>query len=117
MHRFCIFLRLTLKKLRYIFVFVFLCGMVFTVIQYLPILEEETPAHRVENKKVKENNFPCDGDADEDDSDPDRDPKADIDYYPVNHFIYVLNYKHVFPHKDENRLQRPSSVTTPPPQS
>lgn len=91
--------------------------MVFTVIQYLPILEEETPGHRVElTKKMKENYPSSDGDADDDDNDPDPDPKGDINYYPVSSFIYVLNQPHFFYHKDPARQHRVANVNTPPPQ-
>jgi hypothetical protein len=34
--------------LRYFFVVIFLAGMVFTVLNYIPILEEETPGHLIE---------------------------------------------------------------------
>lgn len=93
--------------------------MLFTVIQYLPILEEEVPSHRMElAKKLKQNDFGSDGDADEDDGDPepDTDSKADINYYPISNFVFGLSYKHNFPAKKKSWPQRAKNINTPPPQ-
>lgn len=56
--------------------------MVFTVFQYVPILEEETPGHRVElTKKVKQNDLEG-GDADctGDDYDNEDDSQQEFNY-------------------------------------
>lgn len=93
--------------------------MLFTVIQYLPILEEEVPSHRLElAKKLKHDDGGSDGDTDEDTSDPDPDPdsKADINYYPVSNFVFGLSYTHNFPSKNKSWPKRAKSITTPPPQ-
>lgn len=91
--------------------------MVFTVIQYMPILEEETPSHRLElAKKLNQNDPSGDGDTDTGDDDNDPDVKSDINYYPVSNFIYVHNYKHAFPAKNGSWPNQVETINTPPPQ-
>lgn len=92
--------------------------MLFTVIQYLPILEEESPSHGLElAKKTKEN---CDADGDDDpegqDDDPDPDATSDIDYFPISHFVYTLNHDRFFRHQDTGWQHHHGNVSTPPPQ-
>lgn len=49
----CVFL-LDLKNLKYISVIIFLSIMVFTVFQYMPLIEEENSVHVELTKKCKE---------------------------------------------------------------
>ena len=92
--------------------------MLFTVIQYMPVLEEETPSHRVElAKKLNQNDPPAGGDNDGGDDDNDPDVKSDINYYAVSNFICVLNYKHPFPLQHKPWPNQAVTITTPPPQS
>jgi hypothetical protein len=89
--------------------------MLYSVFQYFPILEEETPSHRVElAKKLKQNDGTDESGSDEDETDTDS--KEDINYYPVSSFIYVLNYKHNFPPKTDAWPCQFETINTPPPQ-
>ncbi|WP_317896786.1 hypothetical protein [Aurantibacillus circumpalustris] len=62
--------------------------MLFTVFQYVPILEEETPGHRVElTKKAKQNDLEGgDSDCTGDDMDNDDDSQEDYNYYFYENF-------------------------------
>lgn len=84
-----------MKKIRFIFVFIFLSGMIFTVFQYLPLLEEETPGHRIELAKKAKAENPADGDGDdtdEDCSDDDDSEKEYGEYHTGNHTIYFSKH-------------------------
>lgn len=61
---------LQLKKLRFIFIFIFLTGMMCTIFQYVPILEEEV-AHNTELSKKGTEDDTSGSDGDETDSDSD----------------------------------------------
>lgn len=61
--------------------FIFLSGMLFTVFQYLPLLEEENAGHKIELcKKMNANDLDGsgDGDCDSDDDCNDDDSEQDI---------------------------------------
>jgi hypothetical protein len=84
--------------------------MLFTVIRYLPILEEETPGHRVEmSKKANPVN---DGDDDTDDDDPD-DEREDLFFSGNGHtvdgygseFRFYIKY-HIY-HTPVEKIQTP----------
>lgn len=99
--------------MRLICVFIFLTAMAFTVLQYLPVLEEEAPTHRVDSKKAKHASFPDNDSVDDDDNDPDPDPE--IDFYPVNHFIYVHKHSQFFSRCTPQGLRPSEPIHTPPP--
>lgn len=91
--------------------------MLYSVFQYLPILEEENASHRVEqSKKLKSSDGSEGPDGNEDENNHDADGKEDINYYPVSTFIYVLNYKHNFPPKTDSWPRQYETINTPPPQ-
>jgi hypothetical protein len=56
--------------------------MIFTVFQYIPILEEETSGHRVELAKKAKGGHLTDGDPDPDeDCDEDNDAEKEYSYF------------------------------------
>jgi len=88
--------------------------MIFTVFQYVPILEEETPGHKVElAKKAKQGDL-SDGDSDgaDEDCDGDDDSEQEMNYYCSGAYtsFYVNKkssfsngnsfYKYLLEHKD-----------------
>ena len=87
--------------------------MLFTVIRYLPILEEETPGHRVELSKKADHNDSADDD-DTNDDDPD-DEKTDL-FFNLGHFsITGLQTEHNFHIKHQAYRFPVANITTPPP--
>jgi hypothetical protein len=88
--------------------------MFFTVIQYLPILEEETPGHRVELVKKTGQDDETDGnDGGDDDDSPDE--KTNI--YDQQHFAYFngMMSAHLFYIKNTSYLPPVVNIHTPPP--
>ncbi len=64
-----------LKKYQYIFIALFLGSMLFTVFQYIPILEEEIHASKTMNKKADNpstENDSADDDTGDDENDSDE---------------------------------------------
>jgi hypothetical protein len=86
--------------------------MLFTVIRYLPILEEETPGHRVEMaKKAQASGTPDDTD----DDDPENE-KTDLLYDHCYHSLTGLQAEHNF-HIEFRSYRHPvEKIHTPPPQ-
>lgn len=89
--------------------------MLFTVFQYVPILEEETPGHKVElTKKNKQNDLADGDDADEDCDDDDSEQEICFYYsstYPTND----LRKKQRFPNGNDLYKYRSEHLDTPPP--
>lgn len=89
-----------MTKIRFIFVFIFLAGMIFTVFQFIPILEEENAGHKIELlKKIKQN---CSGDGDsttgsDEDCDDDHSGKDLNHFFPSVHASYHSGNKALFP--------------------
>ncbi len=103
-----------LKNFKPIFVFIFLAGMIFTVIQYLPILEEETPGHRVElAKKTGQDDETDSNDSGDDDDSPDE----KTSFYSHQHFTCFngLMSGHLFYIKNTSYRPPVGSIQTPPP--
>jgi hypothetical protein len=112
------FVSYSLKKLRFIFIFVFLSGMLFTVFQYVPILEEETPGHRVElTKKAKAGDLEGgDSDTSTDDCDNDDDTAQEFNYYLSETLSYIKsNSNFAFSDKSDFYKYLLEHIDTPPP--
>jgi hypothetical protein len=88
--------------------------MLYTVIQYLPILEEETPGHRVELVKKTVLDNETDGN-DGDDDTPDEDEKTS--FYCPPHFTCFngMVSAHLFYIKNTTYLPPVGTIHTPPP--
>jgi len=93
--------------------------MIFTVFQYLPFLEEETPGHRTElTKKSKESNAPdTDGGDDDDDSSNDDDLKTDLILSLVNTYSFNRAAKDNFYIKAMLYQSLVENINTPPPKA
>jgi hypothetical protein len=104
-----------LKKIRRIFIFIFLAGMIFTVFQYLPILEEEAPSHRVELVKKAKQLDPTD-DGDNADDDCDDDAEQDLDYLCAGVYNSFYSFqKSLFNSKNHAYKYQLANIHTPPP--
>lgn len=93
--------------------------MLFTVFQYLPFLEEETPGHRTElTKKAKESDTPDtdDGDGDDDSSDDD-DLKTDLIFSLINTYSFNKAAKDNFYIKALLYQSLVKNINTPPPKA
>ncbi len=89
--------------------------MIFTVVRYLPILEEETPGHRVEmTKKAQAGGAPNNSDTDDDDPD---DEKTDLYFDHCHQSLSGLQPEHSFPTKYHTYLHPVEKIHTPPPQT
>lgn len=103
-----------LKKYQYIFVVIFLGSMLFTVFQYVPILEEEIHASKSMNKKS--NNTSEKGGSGSDDSGDDDENDSDGFF---NHNSYasfrLFSSGSRFNLFHENYSSLVSGITTPPP--
>jgi hypothetical protein len=107
-----------LKKAQFILIHFFLLGMLFTVFQYLPILEEEVPGHRTELvKKVKENDKTGSDDSnDVEDSDND-DIKTEMISNITGHYAFSQESKDNFYIKIPLYKSLISTINTPPPKA
>lgn len=102
-----------LKKSHYIFIFLFLSGMIFTVIKYIPILEEEVHSHRLElSKKSASLGSPSDLDGGDD-----HPENENIQMFYDNFYMSLAMLE-----KELNFLVRPANylaplenINTPPP--
>jgi hypothetical protein len=100
-----------MKQVKFIFPCIFLVGMLLTVFQYLPILEE-SPGHLVELQKKAKEDDSSGNDTPGDDSDTgDNDLALPINFYwhnpPVSsplHNIHDISYTYLI-----------KNVSTPPP--
>jgi hypothetical protein len=83
-----------MKKLRFIFIFVFLSGMIFTVFQYLPLLEEETAGNGIEISKKTQQQDSSDGDtaSTDGDSNEDDDSEQEMNYCSTNTYALLNVY-------------------------
>lgn len=103
-----------MKKLRFIFIFIFLAGMIFTVFQYVPILEEEAQNHGSElAKKDTEDNSSNSNDGDETDSD-----SNDAIYHSLNFNFTDVNPKtNSYPSFKDCYYSFFQKITIPPPKA
>lgn len=102
-----------MKKLRFIFVLIFLSGMLFTVFQYVPILEEEAQNHGVELAKKATEDDSSGNDGDETDSDGD-----DAIYHSLNFNFTDLNSKtHSYLSFKDSYFSFFQKITIPPPKA
>jgi hypothetical protein len=90
-----------LKKLKIIFVFIFLAGMLFTVVNYIPTLNEETAQKKIELAKKNQGEESTDSDS-EDETETDSENLfrneghiilSEPDTYSIAHYQYTLHYK------------------------
>ena len=88
--------------------------MIFTVIQYLPILEEETPGHRVEMTKKSGQDDESNGNDGGDDDDS-TDEKTGLFYHQHFSCFNGLMSSHLFYIKNTSYLPPVSKIHTPPP--
>ena len=90
--------------------------MLFTVVQYFPSLEEETPGHRVEMAKKMKQTEPSDGDGDNTDGDDNDDTESDFDYFFSSNYTYFFTSQKVA-FSPGNFLYRhlACNIHTPPP--
>jgi len=101
------------KKIKYIFVFIFLTGMIYTVFQYVPILEEEAQNHGIELAKKGTEDNSSDGDGDEIDSD-----SADAIYDHLNfNFASLYSKTHLFKSSVDDYNSFFQKITIPPPKA
>ena len=105
-----------MKKAQIIIVYLFLFGMLLSVVQYLPLLEEESPTHRTELcKKAKESD--SSGDDDDCEDDHDQDSKTDLFLAPFfSHTFYSGSHIN-FHYGDLLYQSLASKVNTPPPKA
>ena len=90
--------------------------MVFTVIQYLPILEEETPGHRVEMAKKDSQDDTADGNDSGDDDDTENE-KTDLYFHPAIKYANLLISAHHFHTKQISYRHPVEKIHTPPPKA
>lgn len=100
-----------LKKYQYVFVFLFLGSMLFTVFQYVPILEEEIHSSKTMTKK---SDNPQDGSSGDDDND--TDDSAD-EFFKSGGYDSITLYSslHQFHNSTFYLFNSPLSIQTPPP--
>ena len=103
-----------MKKTRFIFTFVFLFGMLFTVFQYIPFLEEETHAQKTELTKTLNPEDGGDGDGADEDYDSDSEAllssffhSSFLTFYSSQRLSFIGN-EHFYSHPLDN-------IHTPPP--
>lgn len=90
--------------------------MIFTVVQYFPSLEEETPGHRVEMAKKMKPSDSTDGDSDTSNDDDNDDTESDFDYFLSSTYTHFFTSQKVA-FSPGNFLYRHqiSNIHTPPP--
>ena len=99
-------------SLRYFFVVIFLVGMVFTVLNYIPILEEETPGHLIELCKKQQQK---EGSDTSNDSDSDDNTETEINDYTLFSVSKLSSSGQKIADKGCNyRLPYYNSITPPP---
>ncbi len=90
--------------------------MLFTVFQYVPILEEEIHASKTMSKKSNapssENNS-ADDDANDDEGD--EDDSAEFFHHSNSHKFHLLTSNSKFNSLHENHLNLVFNISTPPP--
>lgn len=90
--------------------------MIFTVIQYLPILEEETPGHRVEMSKKADQDDTSDG-SDSGDDDDTENEKTDLFYHAALQYSSRLLTAQRFYIKHASYQHPVETINTPPPKA
>lgn len=89
--------------------------MLFTVFQYVPILEEETPGHKVEMAKKMDN---TDGDSDGSDDDCDDDSEPLFHSFFQSSLISIQSDKDLSHTCCSNHYKHQlSNIHTPPPKA
>lgn len=87
----------TVKILKFIFIMIFLSGMFFTVITYLPLIEEEPVSSKVELLKKTQSS-----ESDDNEGDPDTDPfnykehNFTLSNLPQTAHRYISSFDHYF---------------------
>ncbi|MBA2612091.1 MAG: hypothetical protein H0U95_08975 [Bacteroidetes bacterium] len=100
-----------MNKLRFIFAFVFLAGMLFTVIQYIPVLEEETQNHNTELAKKSTEDDSTGSDSDETDNDGD-----DAIHHFLNYdFTALVSQTLLFAYNKDDYNSFFQKINIPPP--
>lgn len=97
--------------MKYIFVSLFLSLMVFTVVQYVPLIEEENSTHLELAKKNTENNET------ENDTDVDED---NADDFFSHHLSYIFDKSFdlkLFCNQKAQSLIEFNEISTPPPKT
>jgi hypothetical protein len=104
-----------LKTYQYFFVVLFLGSMLFTVFQYMPILEEEIHVSKTLSKKANDplTEDGADDDANDDGDDDDKDEFFDRSN---NNDLALLSSNSKFNALHENYLQLVFNISTPPPE-
>lgn len=104
-----------MKKHRFIFVFLFLAGMIFTVFQYIPILEEELAAHSHVTQKKSDPKEPSDDNGADQDDDQNDDNESDLDHCVLqgSMLLVISKQSYIRPYFLYTSLK--NSITTPPP--
>jgi hypothetical protein len=93
--------------------------MIFTVFQYVPILEEESPSHKTEMAKKAKQGDLADGDgndADADDDCNDNDSEQDLNYSGSAFYTALFSAQSVrFSNRNNFYTYLLDSKDTPPP--
>lgn len=92
--------------------------MIFTVFQYIPLIEEETHGNRVELAKKEKQSDPADGDNDNTEDNCDDDTQEDLGYLSEHQYrslhasqhFHSISRNHFYKYLREN-------VHTPPPKA
>jgi hypothetical protein len=102
-----------LKKYQYFFIVLFLGSMLFTVFQYIPILEEEAHASKTLSKKSDDTSNEKDS-TDDDSGDDENDTDDLFAHTGYNDFLLFSTHSkhHAF---NENYQSLVFNITTPPP--
>jgi hypothetical protein len=107
---FCIFS--WVKRFQYIFVFLFLGSMLFTLFQYAPILEEEIQVSKTLTKKTNDPSTENDSD---DDTDPDSDDADEFFREEGSGVLTLYSSFHRFHPSHSFIFNSSLSIQTPPP--
>lgn len=92
--------------------------MIFTVIQYFPLLEEETPGHKIELAKKMQQNDSMGGDGEQadDDCDSDDDAARDLNLsYTATYSTPSSNNNSKFARGNTLYKYQLGNIHTPPP--
>lgn len=88
--------------------------MLFTIFNYLPILEEETVGHRVEMAK-KGNSNDCSNNDGENDGDTDDNNESAVDAFYETGLLVKLSTAQYFYTKNKSYRHLYANTITPPP--
>ncbi len=101
------------KKYQYFFIFLFLGSMLFTVFQYIPILEEDV--HATKSLEKKSDNPSDENDGADDDSGDDENDTDEFFNHSSFHCFNLFATSSEFVIYQENYLSLVFSINTPPP--